>query len=194
MLMQTLQKNITDTTLAVDSRQAQRVRLYRIQDFLFERISQFFALLVLVILASILVSLTLRAIPILKHVGIGFFWRNVWRVPNEEFGALIAIYGTISTSLIALIIAVPVSFGIALFLTEICPLSLRRPLGTAIELLAGVPSIIYGIWGLFIFAPLFSEHVQPKLQTITEGIPLLEKLFSGPPIGIGILSEGLFSR
>jgi phosphate transport system permease protein len=168
-----------------------RVRLFRIQDFIFARLTQFFALLVLFILAGILVSLTLRSLPILQHVGISFFWRNVWRVPNQEFGALVAIYGTLTTSLIALLIAVPVSFGIALFLTETCPLWLRRPLGTAIELLAGVPSIVYGIWGLFIFAPLFSEHIQPTLHAMTAGIPGLQKLFSGPPIGIGILTAGI---
>jgi phosphate transport system permease protein len=189
--MQMSSKYTLDTGLAADVERTQRVRLFRIQDFLFARTTQFFALLVLFILAGILVSLTLKSIPIFNHEGISFIWRNIWRVPNQEFGALIGIYGTITTSLVALVIAVPVSFGIALFLTEICPLWLRRPLGTAIELLAGIPSIIYGIWGLFIFAPLFAEHIQPELQVITADIPGLATLFSGPPIGIGILSAGI---
>ena len=183
--------NMLNAVNPTEALRERRIRLYRLQDLAFAHATRFFALLVLFILASILISLALRSLPILHHVGPSFFWRNVWRVPNEEFGALVAIYGTLTTSLIALLIAVPVSFGIALFLTEICPRWLRRPLGTAIELLAGIPSIIYGIWGLFIFAPLFSEHVQPVLQTATHGIPGLEKLFSGPPIGIGIMSAGI---
>ena len=174
-----------------DALRERRVKLYRLQDLLFAELTRFFALFVLIILASILVSLALRSIPILSHVGPSFFWRNVWRVPNEEFGALVAVYGTLTTSLIALLIAIPVSFGIALFLTEICPRWLRRPLGMAVELLAGIPSIIYGIWGLFVFAPWFAEHVQPGLQSATHGIPLIQNLFAGPPIGIGILSAGI---
>jgi phosphate transport system permease protein len=110
---------------------------------------------------------------------------------NEEYGALIAIAGTLITSLIALLFAVPISFGIALFLTEICPVWLKRPLGTAVELLAGVPSIIYGMWGLFIFAPLFADHVQPLLQNTLGEVPVLGALFSGPMMGIGMLTAGL---
>jgi phosphate transport system permease protein len=110
---------------------------------------------------------------------------------NDQYGALIAIVGTLTTSFIALLIAFPVSFGIALFLTEICPAKLRRPLGTAVELLAGVPSIIYGMWGLFIFAPLFADYLQPALKSTLGQLPLIGKLFSGPMMGIGILTASL---
>ncbi|NCA02272.1 MAG: phosphate ABC transporter permease subunit PstC [Sphingomonadaceae bacterium] len=129
--------------------------------------------------------------PAFEHFGPGFITRIEWDPVNEEYGALIAIAGTLITSLIALLFAVPVSFGIALFLTEICPVWLKRPLGTAVELLAGVPSIIYGMWGLFIFAPLFADHVQPLLQNTLGEVPVLGALFSGPMMGIGMLTAGL---
>jgi phosphate transport system permease protein len=170
---------------------AQQVKKFKIQDALFHYTTQFFALLVLVGLMGILVSLAIEAAPSLKTFGLSFVWGNVWSVPDDEYGALISIYGTLVTSVIALAVAVPVSFGIALFLTETCPLWLRRPLGTAVELLAGVPSIIYGIWGLFIFAPLFAEHVQPVLQTVLGDLPWVGRLFAGPPIGVGILTAGI---
>lgn len=170
---------------------ASRVAVFRRQDSLFHGVTQFFALLVLLSLVGVLVSLGIEAYPALSAFGAPFFWSNVWNVPDEQFGALISIYGTLATSVIALLIAVPVSFGIALFLTETCPVWLRRPLGTAIELLAGIPSIVYGIWGLFVFAPLFSEHVQPHLQAIFADIPVLSGLFAGAPMGIGILTAGL---
>jgi len=170
---------------------AAQVQKFKAQDRLFHYTTQFFALLVLAALVGILVSLAIEAAPSLKEFGPSFLWSNVWSVPDDQYGALIAIYGTVTTSVIALLIAVPVSFGIALFLTETCPAWLRRPLGTAIELLAGVPSIIYGIWGLFIFAPLFAEHVQPPLQELFADIPIMSGLFSGPPIGIGILTAGI---
>jgi phosphate transport system permease protein len=137
------------------------------------------------------VSLAIEAMPAMKSFGPAFLWTNVWNVPEDQFGALSAIYGTVVTSVIALVIAVPVSFGIALFLTETCPLWLRRPLGTAIELLAGVPSIIYGIWGLFVFAPLFAKHVQPYLQAAFGDVPVIGGWFAGPPIGVGILTAGI---
>jgi len=135
---------------------AQQVRKFHLQDKLFHHTTQVFAFVVLASLVGILVSLTIEAWPSLKEFGPAFFWTNVWSVPDDEYGALAAIYGTVVTSIIALLIAVPVSFGIALFLTETCPVWLRRPLGTAIELLAGIPSIVYVIWGLFIFAALFA--------------------------------------
>ena len=138
--------------------QAGRIaKIQRVQDFLFHVITQFFALSVLVVLVGILVSLFINAWPALHEFGPQFFFTEEWDIVNGEFGGLIAIYGTIVTSLIALLIAVPLSFGIAVFLTELCPGYLRRPLGTAIELLAAVPSIIYGMFGLFIFAPIFAE-------------------------------------
>jgi len=170
---------------------AAKIEVFRKQDMLFHRITLLFAFIVLAALAGILVSLAIEASPAFNQFGPAFIWREIWSVPDDEYGARIAIYGTLVTSIIALLIAVPVSFGIALFLTETCPAWLRRPLGTAIELLAGVPSIIYGMWGLFIFAPLFSEHVQPHLQTLFGDIPVVGGLFAGPPIGIGILAAGI---
>ncbi len=171
--------------------QAAKIKVFKLQDLIFHLVTLFFALVVLAGLAGILTSLAIEATPTLKHFGVPFLWGNVWSVPDDEYGALIGIYGTVVTSLIALLIGVPVSFGIALFLTETCPVWLRRPLGTAIELLAGVPSIIYGIWGLFIFAPLFAEYIQPHLQSAFGDIPVIGGWFAGPPIGVGILAAGI---
>ncbi|MFM1989694.1 MAG: phosphate transport system permease protein [Pseudomonadota bacterium] len=164
---------------------AARVAAFGRADRIFEATTFLFAALVLLALAGLLVSLILQAWPAFAKFGPGFLVGTTWSPSDDEYGAVIAIYGTLVTSAIALLFAVPISFGIALFLTETCPLWLRRPLGTAIELLAGVPSIIYGIWGLFVFAPLFQEWVQPVL--IATGLPI----FSGPPLGIGVFTAGL---
>jgi phosphate transport system permease protein len=172
-------------------KQAERIKEFRRQDDLFHKLTLFFALIVLLSLFGILISLAIEAMPTLRQFGVGFLWTNVWNVPEDTYGALIAIYGTLTTSFIALLIGVPVSFGIALFLTETCPVWLRRPLGTAVELLAGVPSIIYGIWGLFVFAPLFSKYVQPYLQSALGDVPVIGGWFVGPPIGVGILTAGI---
>ena len=150
-----------------------------------------FAALVLAILTGIVISLVVGAWPAFEHFGPGFITRVEWDPVNDEYGALIAIAGTLITSVLALLIAVPVSFVIAVFLTEICPTWLRRPLGTAVELLAGVPSIIYGMWGLFVFAPLFADHVQPLLQATFGEMPVIGVLFQGPTMGIGMLTAGL---
>lgn len=174
-----------------DTTHAVRVAAFKRQDRIFHVVTMAFAGLVLATLLGVLVSLAVKAWPALQHFGLPFLWTNAWSVPDKQFGALIAIYGTLATSLIALILAVPISFGIALFLTETCPAWLRRPLGTAVELLAGIPSIVYGIWGLFIFAPLFSEYVQPPLQAAFGDLPILGGLFAGAPIGIGILAAGI---
>ncbi|MBK9326341.1 MAG: phosphate ABC transporter permease subunit PstC [Thiobacillaceae bacterium] len=181
---------MSEVTTPVDVHAAQ-VKKFKLQDLLFHQVTLVFAFIVLAALAGILISLAIEAMPVLKAFGPGFLWTNVWNVPEDQYGALSAIYGTVVTSIIALIIAVPVSFGIALFLTETCPVWLRRPLGTAIELLAGVPSIIYGIWGLFVFAPLFAKHVQPHLQAALGDVPVIGGWFAGPPIGIGILTAGI---
>jgi phosphate transport system permease protein len=170
---------------------AQQVRTFRLQDKFFHYTTQLFAFVVLAALVGILVALTFEAWPSLKEFGPSFLWTNVWSVPDDEYGALAAIYGTVVTSVLALLIAVPISFGIALFLTETCPLWLRRPLGTAIELLAGIPSIVYGIWGLFVFAPLFAEYIQPPLQDLLGDVPVIGGWFSGPPIGVGILTASI---
>ncbi len=163
----------------------------RWQDVLFHAITFGFAALVMLILGGIIVSLVMGAWPALQHFGPGFVTRVEWDPVNNEYGALIAIAGTLITSVIALLIAFPVSFGIALFLTEICPVWLKRPLGTAVELLAGVPSIIYGMWGLFVFAPLFADYVQPLLQATLGELPVVGVIFQGPMMGIGILTAGL---
>jgi phosphate transport system permease protein len=163
----------------------------RFEDMLFERVTQFFAFLVLAALLGIIGSLAVSAWPSLSEFGLEFLWNVEWDVVNDRFGAAIAIFGTIVSSLIALVIAVPLAFGIALFLTETCPTWLRRPLGTAVELLAGVPSIIYGMFGLFIFAPLFAEFAQPLLASTLGQIPGIGVLFSGANIGLGMLTAGL---
>jgi phosphate transport system permease protein len=149
------------------------------------------ALITLGLLAGILVSLLIGAWPAIEKYGLGFLTNSVWDPVAEEYGGLVMIYGTIATSLIALIIAVPVSFGIALFLTELSPSWLKRPLGTAIELLAAVPSIVYGMWGLLVFGPLLATWVQQPLQAVFGDVPYLGALFSGPPVGIGILAAGI---
>lgn len=173
---------------------AQAVSIAKNQRFIdvgFKYLTQFFALSVLFALLGIIASLVFNAAPALSKFGFGFFTTVEWDIINGEFGGLIAIYGTIITSVIALLIAVPLSFGIAVFLTEICPTVLRRPLGTAIEILAAVPSIIYGMFGLFIFAPLFAEYIQPALAATLGQIPGLGILFSGAFNGIGVLCAGL---
>ena len=161
------------------------------QDVLFRRTTQLFAMLVLILLAAIIVSLAIGAAPALHRFGPRFVIDTEWNPVTEQFGAFVPIFGTLATSAVALLIAIPLSFGIALFLTELCPTALRTPLGIVIELLAAVPSIIYGMWGLFVFAPLFADHVQPFLQATLGHIPLIGTLFQGPPTGIGILTAGI---
>ena len=165
-------------------------RRQRIQDAVFHRSTQAFSLLVLAALLGIIGSLLLNAWPTFKKFGFEFLWRAEWDIINEEFGALIAIVGTVSSAGIAMLIAVPLAFGIALFLTETCPVWLRRPLGTAIELLAAVPSIIYGMFGLFVFAPLFADYFQVPVQQVLGGMPLVGWLFGGATNGLGILAAG----
>ena len=149
------------------------------------------AIFTLVMLAAILASLTASAWPAIDKYGLGFLTSTTWDPVKEDFGGLVMVYGTLMTSFIALLIAVPVSFGIALFLTELSPAWLKRPLGTAIELLAAVPSIVYGMWGLLVFSPILSTYVQQPLQGFFGEVPVLGALFSGPPVGIGILSAGI---
>ena len=167
------------------------MRMQRIQDFIFHKVTMLFAASVLLVLVGIIVSLIVGATPAFREFGLGFITSVEWDPVNDKYGALIAITGTLVTSFIALLIAFPVSFGIALFLTEICPIWLRRPMGTAVELLAGVPSIIYGMWGLFVFAPIFADYVQPVLKATLGHLPVIGKLFSGPMMGIGVLTAGL---
>ena len=160
-------------------------------DTLFALLARASALLTLALLIGIIVSLIDGAMPAIREYGLSFLWRSEWDPVQDQYGGLVMIYGTLMTSIIALLIAVPVSFGIALFLTELSPAWLKRPLGIAVELLAAVPSIVYGLWGLMVFGPLLSEHVQMPLQSLFQGVPVLGELFSGPPVGIGLLSAGI---
>jgi phosphate transport system permease protein len=149
------------------------------------------AWLTLALLLGILISLIAGASPAIKEYGLSFLWRSEWDPVQDRYGGLVMIYGTLMTSVIALVIAVPVSFGIALFLTELSPQWLKRPLGVAIELLAAVPSIVFGMWGLLVFGPLLATYVQQPLQHVFKGVPVLGTLFAGPPVGIGLLSAGV---
>jgi phosphate transport system permease protein len=160
-------------------------------DVIFAGLARGAAILTLALLVAIIISLVVGAWPSIQANGLRFLWTAEWDPVQEKFGGLVMIYGTLMTSAIALIIAVPVSFGIALFLTELSPTWLKRPLGTAIELLAAIPSIVYGMWGLLVFAPLLANYVQQPLQKAFGGVPVLGALFSGAPVGIGILSAGI---
>jgi phosphate transport system permease protein len=177
----------TQSEVAVQGRR----QAARWKDVLFEQLTRSFALLVFGLLAAILLSLVAGSTLTLKQYGLGFLWSADWNPVRERFGALVPVYGTLVTSLIAMLIAVPVSFGIALFLTELSPKWLKRPLGTAIELLAAIPSIIYGMWGLFVLAPLLQEYVQPRLIDWFGEAPGIGVLFQGPPLGIGMFTAGL---
>jgi phosphate transport system permease protein len=160
-------------------------------DFLFGLGTKLAALLVVAIFAGVMIALVAGSIPALKAFGVGFFYTRAWNPVTESFGALAPITGTLISSFLAMLIAVPTGIGIAIFLTEICPRPLRRGIGIAVELLAGIPSIIYGIWGLFVFAPWFQEHIQPGIIETFDGIPLLGTLFAGPPFGIGMFTAAL---
>lgn len=160
-------------------------------DAVFHRLTQMAALLVLLTLVAILISLLIGAWPSIRAFGLGFLFETAWNPPRETFGALPAIYGTILTSAIAMLFAVPVGLFIAFFLTEICPPCLRKLIGTAVELLAGVPSIIYGIWGLFVFAPLLKNTIQPLIINSLGQLPIIGSFFGGPAFGIGIFTAGL---
>lgn len=151
---------------------------------------RFFAVAVLLLLVGILVSLLVGAWPALQKFGLGFFTSSEWNPVTDEYGAITPMVGTLVTSLIALLIAIPISLGMAVFLTELSPNWLRRPLGTAVELLAAIPSIIYGMWGLFVLAPYLSEHVYPWVNDNLGELPLVGVLFQGPPLGIGVLTAG----
>jgi phosphate transport system permease protein len=176
------------------SQQADRVKVLarlRFGDVAFRFLTRSAAIIVLIILGGIIASLIYGSLPALRAYGFTFLIDDTWNPVTEKFGAIAPIYGTIITSIIAMLIAVPVGLFIALFLTELCPMWLRRPIGIAIELLAGIPSIIYGIWGLFVFAPFLQQYVQPLLIDTFGEVPVLSTLFEGPPYGIGILTAGL---
>ncbi|MCX7627955.1 MAG: phosphate ABC transporter permease subunit PstC [Methylophilaceae bacterium] len=162
-----------------------------ILDILFLNTTRVFAFLVFISLFGVMITLLMASMPTLEKFGLSFLTSDAWNPVTQEFGGLVPIYGTLVTSAIAMLIAVPVSFGIALFITELCPTLLKRPLGIAVELLAGIPSIIYGMWGLFVFAPFFADHAQPWINDHLGSLPVVGPLFQGPPMGIGMLTAGL---
>ncbi len=179
----------------ITSRQPEPERAVKSQrslgDAIFLNLTRLAALLTLIVLAGIIVSLMVSSWPTIQRFGLSFITASEWDPPAEKFGALVPIYGTLVTSVIALVIAVPVSFGIALFLTELSPAWLRRPLGTAIELLAAIPSIVYGMWGLIVFSPIFAKYIEAPLGATLGKLPVIGKLFEGAPIGIGLLCAGI---
>jgi phosphate transport system permease protein len=177
-----------NTVAAIDPRHAAGQRL---RERVFRWATFVAALLVLTLLGGVAVSLVKGSWPAFSHFELAFLTREIWNPVTDQFGALAPVYGTLVTSLIAMLVAIPISFGIAIFLTELAPAWLRRPVGVAIELLAAVPSIIFGIWGLFVLAPILQQHVQPWLIQWLGPLPFIGKLFQGPPYGIGILTAGL---
>ncbi|MHB8848477.1 MAG: phosphate ABC transporter permease subunit PstC, partial [Burkholderiales bacterium] len=168
-----------------------RSKRFALQDKLFINATRLFAFIVFALLLSIIISLIIGSLPSIQTFGFHFLSSSQWNPVTQKFGALVPILGTIVTSIIALLVGVPISFGIALFLTELSPNWLKRPLGIAIELLAGIPSIIYGMWGLFVFAPFFGDNIEPWLIDKFGSIPGIGFLFQGAPMGIGVLSAGL---
>jgi phosphate transport system permease protein len=178
------------TSSAMRTREA-TVRRFAFTDMAFRTATRLSAILVLVLLGGVAISLITGSWEALSKFGFSFLTTESWNPVTENFGALAPIYGTIVTSAVAIIIAVPIGIGIAVFLTELCPRPLRRPIGIAVELLAGIPSIIYGIWGLFVFAPFLQTTIQPFIIWLFKGVPGLNSLFAGPPYGIGLLTSSL---
>jgi phosphate transport system permease protein len=189
-MTETVMPYIKTAGSAAESR-ARAISRFAAGDKFFRLLTQSGALAVLLILGGVIGSLIKGSMPAFQAFGLGFFTTQIWNPVTGKFGALAPIYGTVVTSAIAMAIAVPLGIGVAVFLTELCPPSLRRPIGTAIELLAGIPSIIYGIWGLFIFAPFLQQYLQPFVIALFANVPVLNSLFAGPPYGIGILTASL---
>ena len=177
--------------MITNSKSESREKYQAFIDAGFKHTTRFFAFAVLALLAGIIAELFIGALPSIKAFGLGFFTSSDWDPVNVQFGALVSVYGTLATSLIAILIGIPVSFGIALYLTEISPPWLKRPLGVALELLAGIPSIIYGMWGLFVFAPKLADTLQPWLIDHLGPLPVIGALFQGAPMGIGMLTAGI---
>jgi phosphate transport system permease protein len=180
---------MVDVTLESSSAQTRRGR-QRTADILFRGTTQLFAFGVLVLLGAVMVALFVGGLPAFEAFGLGFLFDSTWNPVKQLFGGAPAIYGTLITSLIAMVIGVPLALGVAIFLTELCPPLLRRPIGILVELLAAIPSIIYGIWGLFVLAPFLQMTMQPFLKSVFGDIPLINFLFQGPPLGIGVLTAG----
>ena len=180
-----MQQAIASTAIAASRRKLQ------LGDIIFEFFARFAGAFVLVLLGAIIVVLFLGGFAAFRQFGPGFLVASDWDPVKEVFGAAVPIYGTIVTSILALLLAVPIAFGIAFYLTELAPSWVRRPVGTAVELLAAVPSIIYGMWGFFVIAPVMAEYIQPTFIDTFDGIPILEDLFAGPPFGTGILTASI---
>lgn len=181
----------TDDSAGKVAERARALGKLRLGDAVFRNVTRLAAIAVLALLGGVIVALVIGAWPAFETFGFSFLTSQSWNPVTEQFGALAPIYGTLVTSLIAILIAVPFGLLIALFLTELCPMWLRRPIGIAVELLAGIPSIIYGIWGLFVLAPFLQVHVQPALISTFGNVPVLSSLFAGPPYGIGVFTAGL---
>jgi phosphate transport system permease protein len=191
-------RSVTDMTLrgaAIDAgdvpTRAKVLQRLRLGDSIFRILTRTAALAVLLILGGVIFSLVVGSLPAFRAYGLDFITTEVWNPVTDKFGALAPVYGTLVTSIIAMVIAVPVGLLVAFFLTELCPMWARRPIGIAIELLAGIPSIIYGIWGLFVFAPFLQQTLQPFLIEVFGNVPVLSSVFAGPPYGIGMLTAGL---
>ncbi len=174
-----------------DASRAQALRSFKMRDLLFHGLTLAAAIGVLILLGGVIISLIQGSLPALQTFGFHFLATDEWNPVTNKFGAVAAIFGTLITSAIAMLFAIPIGLGIAIFLTELCPQNLRRPIGIAVELLAGIPSIIYGIWGLFVFAPFLQEYLQPPLIKLFGPVPILSTLFAGPPYGIGMLTAGI---
>jgi phosphate transport system permease protein len=183
--------NSADGISGIEQNRLRALRRFKIGETTFRTATFAAAVLVLLLLGGVILSLILGAAPAFKEFGFGFVTTQAWNPVTEKFGAIAPMYGTIVTSVIAMLIGIPISFGIAIFLTELCPYPLRRPIGIAIELLAGIPSIIYGIWGLFVFAPFLQQTLQPFLIDTLGNVPGIGALFAGPPYGIGVFTAGL---
>jgi len=165
-----------------------RARGTNLGDLIFASLARLSGILVLILLGSLILSLFLGGLPAFRQFGLGFLFSTQWDPVHQAFGATVSVYGTLLTSVLALVFAVPLAFGIAFFLTELAPSWMRRPVGTAIELLAAVPSIIYGMWGFFVIVPIMSGTIQPAIISAFDGIPVLQDLFAGPPFGTGIFT------
>ncbi len=181
---------MTVQTAGMARAEIDRARAGAIGDRVFRGLTFLFALLVLLILGGVIAALMIGAWPALHTFGLGFVATQVWNPVTQQFGALASIYGTLVTSAVAMLIGIPVAAGVAVFITEICPIWLKRPLATMIELLAAIPSIIYGIWGLFVFAPFVQQYIQPAIIATLGNLPGIGALFAGPPLGIGVLTAG----
>jgi phosphate transport system permease protein len=182
---------MTNVAVTGPQRPLGKLRPGRLGNTLFGGAAWTFALLVLLLLAGVMVALVIGAIPAFREFGISYIWTEAWNPVKERYGALAPLYGTLITATIAMVVAVPVSLGIAIFLTELCPNYLKRPISTAVELLAAVPSIIYGMWGLFVLAPLMQKYIEPAAIATLGQLPGIGRLFEGPPFGIGLLTAGI---